>query len=112
MQETTSKQLRFKFMARGKLVCSLGDNMRIVITEHMKDEYHQCGYDMRAYQKGNSKPIYSDFLGSFIEALECLDFFMWKAEEEYNKVVCVQTNERDYPADVDVKDKTKRRVSA
>ena len=97
MQELSSKQLTFKFQSRGRLTCKHG-NWRFVIKEHHINEFQSAGYDVTAYLVGNSKPLCTESIGSFYDALESLDTFLFEADEAAVRL-CAQTQDRLFPAD-------------
>lgn len=73
------KKMSWNFAENGKLICEQGE-YTFIITEHMTDELHMCGYDVKAFVKGSIEPIYVDFLTSFSEAYESFDIFLFLAE--------------------------------
>jgi hypothetical protein len=79
--ETTSKQMQFTFKAPGALVCHLNGFMYIIV-EHKINELETCGYDIVAYKRDGDLPVRKEFMGSFEDALEVLDLFIFLCEEE------------------------------
>jgi hypothetical protein len=79
------KRMAWHFTEDGRLVCVQGV-FTYVITEHKVNTQETCGYDVQAFLKGTSKPIYSDFMGSFFDTDEFFDLFTYMAETSYQKI--------------------------
>jgi hypothetical protein len=82
------KRMTWSFKNDGKLVCVQGTT-RLEITEHKINAMEMCGYEVKAFTKGNSDAVFEDFLATLHDAPEFFDFFLYQVEECSKKAVAL-----------------------